>query len=346
MSAIDTVSTPQPQFAESEALGALVDEFGVDGTLVSLISERDQNYRVTTAAGERFVFKIANRAESSITTDFQIQALLHIERQGCAVATPTIRRTLDGKESSILYDDDIPHVCRVVSYLAGTPLSEFTATADLALDMGRCAAKLDLALANFEHSGDNHVLLWDLKHASDLRELITYVEEADLRAAVRQCLDDFDRRVRPALSSLRHQVIHSDLHGDNVLATDDHRSIAGVIDFGDMVRAPLIIEVAIAAAYWRPVDDDSLALIVPFITGYNSITALEEAELELLFDLVRARLVATITILLWRFSKRGKDDDYARESMESERSAEQFLLRLDALGRSSFTERVRSACRC
>ena len=147
MTALDAISTPQPEFSETEASRALAEDFGVQGTLDSLVSERDQNYRVKTATGERFVFKIANRSESTITTDFQIQALLHIERQGGAVAAPMIRRTLDGNESSILYDGDIPHVCRVVSYLAGTPLSEFTPTADLALDMGRCAANLDLALA-------------------------------------------------------------------------------------------------------------------------------------------------------------------------------------------------------
>jgi Ser/Thr protein kinase RdoA (MazF antagonist) len=344
VNALDAISTPQPEFSESEALRALAEDFGLDGTLDSLISERDQNYRVTTTAGERFVFKIANRAESTITTDFQIQALLHIERKGCPVATPAIRRTLSGNESSILYDGDIPHVCRVISYLAGTPLSDVTKTADLALNFGRCAANLDLALANFEHGGDKHVLLWDLQRAGDLRELTSYVEETDLRAAVCQCLDDFDRRVMPALSSLRHQVIHSDLHGDNVLATDDHKSIAGVIDFGDMVRAPLIMEVAVAAAYLRVADGNPMSLIVPFIAGYNSIIALEEHELDLLYDLVRARLVATITILRWRFAKRGKDDDYARESLAGERNADQFLLRLNTLSRDSFTERVRSAC--
>ena len=111
-----------------------------------------------------------------------------------------------------------------------------------------------------------------------------------------------------------------------------------------LFRSPLIMEVAVAAAYLRVDDGDSLALIVPFIAGYNSITALEEAELDLLFDLVRIRLVATITILRWRFSKRGKDDDYARETMESEHRAEHFLLRLNTLGRIPFTERVRDAC--
>jgi Ser/Thr protein kinase RdoA (MazF antagonist) len=345
VNALDAISTPQPEFSESEALRALAEDFGLDGTLDSLISERDQNYRVTTTAGERFVFKIANRSESVVTTDFQIQALLHIARQGCPVATPVIRRTLNGNESSILYDGDIPHVCRVVSYLAGTPLSDVTKTADLALNFGRCAANLDLTLANFEHGGDNHILLWDLQRAGDLRELTSYVEETDLRAAVCQCLDDFDRRVMPALSSLRHQVIHSDLHGDNVLATDDHKSIAGVIDFGDMVRAPLIMEIAVSAAYLRVDEGNPMSLIVPFIAGYNSIIALEEDELDLLFDLVRTRLVATITILRWRFSKRGNDDDYARESLASERSAENFLLRLDALGRIRFTELVQQACR-
>ncbi len=320
-------------------------EFGLSGTLDSLLSERDQNYRITTAAGERFVFKIANRSEANMTTDFQIQVLQHILQQGCPVPTPTIWPTLGGSESSVLFDGDIPHVCRVVSYLVGTPLSVVKVSPELALDFGRCAANLDLALANFEHAGDSPVLLWDLQHAGDLRELIPYVEEADLRNAASKCLDDFDRRVQPRLSSLRRQVIHSDLNADNVLVAEDHGSIAGVIDFGDMVRAPLIMEVAIAAAYLRVGEGDALSLIAPFVTGYSGITALEDVELELLFDLVRARLIATSMILRWRLAKRGKDDDYARQSLVGERTSEHFLLRLDTLGRGPFTERVRSACR-
>ena len=346
MNALDAISTPQPNFSRPEVLRALVEEFGVAGNLDPLISERDQNFQVTTAAGECFVFKIANRSESDITTDFQIQALLHILQQDCPVGTPAIRRTLAGHESILLFDGDIPHVCRLVSYLTGTPLSDVSTTPELAQDFGRCAANLDLALADFEHAGDRQLLLWDLQHAGDLRELIAYVDETDLRTVASSCLDDFDRRVQPKLSLLRRQVIHGDLNGGNVLAAEDHESIVGVIDFGDMVRAPLIMEVAVAAAYLRVDEGDSLALIVPFVAGYNSITTLEEAELELLFDLVRVRLVATMTILRWRFAMRGKDNDYSRLSLEGERSAEHFLLRLDALARNSFTERVRSACHC
>ena len=344
MNALDAISTPQPQIPEIVVMRSLAEEFGIHGTLESLVSERDQNYRVTTAAGERFVFKIANSSESAVTTDFQIQVLSHVMRQGCPVVTPEIRPTLAGKESSTVLDGDIPHVCRVVSYLDGTPLSAVRVTPKLAHSFGRCAAGLDLALANYEHAGDNQVLLWDLQRAGDVRELTTYIEEPDLRTAAELCMEDFDQRVQPELSSLRRQVIHSDLNADNVLVADDCESIAGVIDFGDMVRAPLIMEVAIAAAYLRVGEGDPLSLIAPFIVGYNSITVLEDIELELLFDLVRMRLVATLTILRWRLSMRGKNDDYVRQSLEGERTAEHFLLRLDTLGRISFTERVRSAC--
>ena len=345
MNALDAISTPQPQFSQTEVLRALVEEFGIHGTLESLISERDQNFRVATAAGEHFVFKIANSSESDVTTDFQIQALSHVMRQDCPVATPEIRPTLAGHESILLFDGDTPHVCRLVSYLAGTPLSAVSVTPKLVQHFGRCAANLDLALANYEHAGDSQMLLWDLQRAGDLRELITYVEEPELRAAVSLCLDDFDSRVQPKLPSLRRQVIHGDLNADNVLVADDRESIVGVIDFGDMVRAPLVMEVAIAASYLRVGDGEALSLIAPFITGYHSITALEDVELEMLFDLIRVRLVATITILRWRLAMRGKDDDYAGHFLESERSAENFLLRLDTLGRVSFTERVRDACR-
>ena len=55
----------------------------------------------------------------------------------------------------------------------------------------------------------------------------------------------------PRLAALRAQVIHNDYHLYNVLvAPDDQaRIVTGIIDFGDMVHAPLVGEVATAAAF-------------------------------------------------------------------------------------------------
>jgi len=340
---LDAISTPQPEFTETQAKRVLAEDFGLQGTLVSLLSERDQNFRVSTDDGHVFVFKIANGAECDSTTDFQIKALLHIEQQQCPVATPRVHRTLDGNEFSLIHDRDTAHVCRVVSYLPGVLLSEVAVSPQLAAEFGRGAARLDLALANFDHAAENQVLLWDLQRASGLRQLLKYVAGADLRAALSTCLDDFDSLLQPVLPSLRRQVIHGDLNADNVLVqAGGQDSISGVIDFGDMLHAPLIVEVAIAAAYLRVADGDVLSLIAPFVAGFNSVLPLQDAELVLLFDLIRARLAATITILHWRAAMRGADDEYSRRYLQHERTADTFLARLDSQGRSEFGKRIKN----
>ncbi len=346
MEALDAISSPQPEFSESDAKRTLASEFGLDGELVPLVSERDQNFRVSMADGRQFVFKIANCVESRVVTDFQIKALLHVEAKQCPVATPRIMRTFAGDDSTLIYDGEVAHVCRVVSYLQGTLLSELSMSSKVAQNLGECAAKLDLAMADFRHPGDSPLLLWDLQRAADLRDLLSYIEPAELRAAVTACLDDFDTRVAPALPALRRQVIHSDLHGDNVLADSQQQDlISGVIDFGDMLRAPLIMEVAVAASYLRSEEGDALSLVAPFIAAYNSLLPLQADEIELLFDLVRARLSATISILRWRVAQRGADDEYASLNLEGESDAESFLLRLDSLGRGEFLNTIKKNIR-
>lgn len=340
------ISRLQPQFSITAAERLLWQHFGLRGQLESLLSERDQNFRVTSDDGHRFVFKIGNSSEPQVTTDFQIQALLHIERQGCAVATPLVRRTLAGDVAVQIAEGGARHVCRVVSYLAGDLMSGAQSSLRQAENLGASAAQLDLALRDFRHAGEDQVLLWDVQQADKLRELQPFIAEEELRARVDRSLDDFDLRVKPQLPKLRQQIIHADLHGDNVLVNaENHDYIAGVIDFGDMLRAPLVIEVAIAASYLRATEGDAMRLIAPFVAAYNKIIPLRGAEIELLFDLIRVRLAATISILRWRAATRGADDEYSRDYLQSERSAEIFIERLEALGRSSFSQGMRRACK-
>ncbi len=119
----------------------------------------------------------------------------------------------------------------------------------------------------------------------------------------------------------------------------------GFIDFGDIVRAPRIFEPAIAASYLRSDGDDPLALIRPFIAGYHAVAALEPAELEVLFDLVRLRLAASIALLHWRLNDRPEDDEYRRKSLEGESNASHFLGALDAVGRTEFNRQIKGLLR-
>lgn len=339
-SSLDTIAVPPPDAPEIEVLDLLIREFGLQGKLTPLVSERDQNFRLDATNGRQFVVKIANAAEPAQITDFQIQALLHLEASACTVAVPKLVRTRSGETSSNIGTADASNVLRVVSYVPGRPVEETAPGPELAYASGQCLAELDRALSDFSHAGESQVLLWDMQRASELRELMAHVSDPELQAMVNACLDDFEKRAAPFFPELRSQVIHNDLNPGNILVTNSEpATIAGVIDFGDMLRAPLVVDVAIAAAYLRSTDDDTLAAMRALIAGFNSIVPLEERERELLFDLIRMRLATTITILYWRKSARSEEDAYLKKALR-EQSSERFLRHINRISRQRFADRV------
>ena len=75
------IAQEAPAISDAAAISLMKVRYGLDVIVRSLVSERDQNFRMKAADGKRFVLKIANSAEDPFVTDFQIQALLHIEKQ-------------------------------------------------------------------------------------------------------------------------------------------------------------------------------------------------------------------------------------------------------------------------
>ena len=339
------IASPPPQFSAGEVAEIVDEQYGICGDLAGLVSERDQNFRLTTADGRRYVIKIANQAESTTVTDFQIRALQHMEALGCPVSVPRIIPALSGATMTRALSASAEHVLRVVSYVPGHPLEEVETDTDLARQLGRCLAHIGIALRDFEHAGDQQVLLWDMRRAADLKPLLVHVPDERLRAEIGSCLDDYCANAAPRLGALRSQVIHNDFNPGNVLVTDGQPvSVAGVIDFGDMIRAPLIIDVAVASAYLRGDDDDVLAPLMSFVSGYDSVTHLEQVELELLYDLVRTRLATTLAILYWRLSARGENDAYTAGSLQGGAGATRFLRAVDAIPRPEFLARLHESC--
>jgi Ser/Thr protein kinase RdoA (MazF antagonist) len=337
---LDTIAVPAPEAPDIEVADLLMREYGLQGELSPLVSERDQNFRLDETNGRQFVVKIANSTEPAQITDFQIQALLHLEASDCTIAVPRVIRTLGGEASSSIPIANTSHVLRVVSYVPGRPIEGTVPGPGLAYALGQCLAELDRALGDFSHPGESQVLLWDMQRASELRDLMAHVSDPDLRAMVTMCLDDFEERVAPLFPALRSQVIHNDLNPGNILITDtEPATVTGVIDFGDMLRAPLIVDVAIAAAYLRSTDDDALAATQALVAGFDSIVSLEARELELLFDLIRMRLATTITILHWRKSARSEEDAYLKKAL-GEQGSEHFMRHLNRISRPGFADRV------
>ncbi len=343
------IAEDAPKFSDKAAVDIVRANYGLEVSVRTLISERDQNFRLTATDGQEYVLKIANSAEAPEVTDFQIQALLHIaERRqelDLPVNVPGILRTIDGATSIELASDGGTHVGRIVTFLEGAPLAGHVPSPMLAHNLGTCLAHLGRALQSFSHPGSRQSLLWDLQQALNLRQLIPYVAESGMAEAVADALDDFEQHAAGSLSGMRSQVIHSDLNPDNVLIDPaDSDAVVGVIDFGDMLDAPLIADVAIACSYLRVPRGNPLGLIAEFIAGYHEVTPLLHEEIDILHELVQARLSASISILDWRATMRGGDYPYLAGHSHGEGSAGHFLIRLREIPRDNARQVFRQVC--
>ncbi len=338
----DPLASQPPAFGEEAARRILRDGFGVTGGLTALAGERDQNFRVDTAGGQRFLFKISNPADTRPVLDMQTAALRHIERVDPGLPVMRVIRGTAGEPwAEVPGPDGRAYPVRLFTFLPGRTMAAADLTIPAIRSVGRTTARLGRALRGFFHPAADYEILWDITRLPALRPLLGHVPGAARRAQVERVLDRFEARVAPALPGLRAQVIHADLSLNNVLLGEDLR-VSGIVDFGDMTHAPLVCDLAVAVADVLHGRDDAIDAAEAMIGGYVAVTPLDDEEAGLLADLVAARLATDITLTTWRL---GVYPDNAAYAADSEAGAPAFLDSIEALGLDEVGERFRHACR-
>jgi hypothetical protein len=228
------------------------------------------------------------------------------------------------------------------TFLAGAPLSGFPPSPAQASGLGMLAARLDAALASFRHPAAEHTFLWDIQHALRTRALLTHTRSMADRQLCERTLDCFERGLARELSSFRTQVIHNDLNPHNLLVDPAHPGeLAGIIDFGDMVLAPLADEVAVASAYLLTASPAALGTVPEFLAAYHSIVPLQAEEIAALPQLIALRHAITILITNWRAARYPDNRDYI---LRNQHHAVAGIHKLCALPESAAHEQLRSAC--
>ena len=331
---LEVLITPQPAFPEAMARELLQTHYGLSGELDALASERDQNFRVRTSDGNEYVLKFANSAEDPAITDLQVSVLLHLEETRVDIAVPRIVLTRSGDtQVHVAGVDDRMHTMRMLSWVAGVPVGKVTPRPAVAAQMGRALSELGTALANFDHPASDYPLLWDIRQASRLEPLLSYVSDRDLRSMCEQHLRHFTTSVQPRLAECRTQVIFNDLHDGNVLVNPaDPDQLAGIIDFGDVVKSPLVIDIAVAAAYLCRRDESPLVDVLDFLAAYHEVREILPVEFELLPELMPMRNVLTIVISSWRAANYPENSVYILSSVEYARMMLDTLSAQDTAG--------------
>jgi len=320
------------------------DRYGLTGELVALTGERDLNYRLESPAdGARYMLKVSHPAESPLVADFQTQALLHIAGTDPGLPVQRIVPTVNGASSFVANPGDgQPRVVRLFSYLPGLPMPDAPRSTAQRVHLARTLARLDLALQGFDHPAGALELPWDVQRADSVRGLLVHIADPQRRALAEHALDRFERLAKPLLSTLRAQPIHNDFNIYNVLVDpDDTDRIAGVLDFGDMVRAPLIDDLAVAASYQLGAEGDPLADIVPFVAAYHAVLPLQPTEVDLLFTLMTARLTMVVAISGWRAARYPENAAYV---LRNNPLSWARLTACEQVGDDAATAALRRAC--
>lgn len=339
---LNSLTSTPPDFSLTDVERIASEYFGVQARVKPLVSDKDQNFRLDAADGTRFVLKIANHAEQQQNIDFQNEALRHVAERDASIPIPRIIPAGNGQMYVSVNHGGRAHIVRVLSWLDGMAMHETKPGRKLAGGLGRMLASLDLALKDFDHPGSNPPGLWDMKRAGNLRELLPYIEDPATSDMIGRVLDRFDRHVQPLLTTLRTQVIYNDLNPGNVLLDEnDPQHICGIIDFGDLVKSPLIIDLAVASAYQLSEGDDPLAGALPLVAGYNEVCPLQRVEMELLTDLIRTRLITSLLINTYRTTLFPENREYQMISYNAIRAS---LVGLNHLLADIALKRIIAAC--
>jgi 4-aminobutyrate aminotransferase-like enzyme len=159
---------------------------------------------------------------------------------------------------------------------------------------------------------------------------------------VRRIASSFDQDVLPSLARLRAQIVHADIHAHNLIVTPtDRPEIAGIIDFGDMLHAPLVFDIADTIADFIIDPEKATEVLEAMLPAYHAVTPLETEEIELLYDLILARLVLTPLTNAVRAKETPDEANYLAEYGDIGLAACAALLRI---GRTAFTEKALAAC--
>src|SRR5439155_803759 len=288
--AVSVLEAEPPRFSPDEAAELAGRLFGVTGTATPLGSERDQAFLIDAGDDGGCVLKISNSGEDPAVLDFEREAILHVARVDpelpVARAGPAVEA--DG------------HLVRLFERMPGEHRGPELAD-DAVFDYAATHARLNLALRSFFHPAAGRYLLWDLKNAAGLRPLLDSVADPGRRRLLERVLDRYESFVLPRWPRLRAQVVHGDFNLDNVLL-DERGRVSGIVDFGDIAHSAQVGDFAVGLASLlrgRP-EGDLFRVARIAVDGYASVLPFEQEELDVLGDLVTARLATIVSISAWR----------------------------------------------
>ncbi|MCR4396177.1 MAG: aminotransferase class III-fold pyridoxal phosphate-dependent enzyme [Candidatus Saccharicenans sp.] len=276
--------------------------------IVPLNGDRYQNFLLQLDNGQKLVLKIASEFDREDSLDFENQVLLLLNRKLAGYNFP---RPVPAKSGQLIIPfsaaDKKIYRARLFEFVEGIPLAALKKiNPGPWREIAALLARIDLVLKDFYHPGQRRVLPWDVKNVLLAADRLKYLSDPTGRRKLDYCLLQYETVVRPEDHRLRKQVIYGDANEHNFLLAPGRKSgyrLVGLIDFGDMTESYLAAEPALALTYALMLAGDASEkekVASKIIGAYNSLNPLRKEELDLIFYLILARLVISLSLAAWR----------------------------------------------
>ncbi len=301
----------------------------------SLVGYDNLNFLIKDKSGQKFVCK-----QHNITKGLKDLAIAQ-----CKIIGSLSEEFLDAFPAPILnkenefITEDKTTILWVLKWVDGRFLHEVEHTPELFQSFGRFLARTNIKLSEL----DDPVIKarrfdWDLQYFLDLKPKSFSISNPSDRKLVDHYFIQFKEFVLTEMPGLRKCIIHNDANDWNVLTQDG--KVSGLIDFGDLVYAPLIQELSVALTYALMGKQDPLQWATYVLKSYHEVYPLEEKEADLLYYLVAARLSMSLIHSYYEV-KEGTADDY---TLVSQKSAIDLLQKWITISPDKASNEFRKAC--
>ena len=314
---------------------AVHDLWGLRGGFTQLDGESDLNFRV----GSTHVLKVMHEGCPEDLVEMQCSALNHLS----SLPLPSVVPSRKGRLFETCKDEKgRDRILWILENLDGRVWAEFKPkTRHLIRTLGETIGSIDKVLKHFDHPGLYRKFKWHLPSGNWIEDKLDIIADAGRRQILRQILDEF-AGIRRDLDSLPVQAVHNDINDYNILVTgslQDSPGISGIIDLGDMCLAPVVCDLAIAAAYIVLGHAEPENTLEDLVHGFHTVYPLSAREIDMIWPLLRLRLAVSV-VNSTMMAREKPDDPYVLVSQEP---AWKFLMS-GKVDPDLITARLRVAC--
>jgi homoserine kinase type II len=265
---------------------------------------------VTLPSGERQLLRIYNNGLNEKRVKFEHEILRQLnEMPPMTFKVPNFIKSKEGTSMSRLSNGADACMCTLIP----GHLPKLTCVEDI----GRASGELNTVLASVKVDSTMcntapYWKMWDVHHAvtrdnfeagmagsafdGDLREIATRMTKE---------IFDITDKCEGAYQALPTQLIHGDLHYDNVLVQDG--KVTGLLDFEFASFDWRAMELAICLSKYAGEQPDAMPFFDAFIDGFATTGKLTKVEAEAVPDLINLRILSNIVYFVGR-AIAGEDD--------------------------------------